>query len=255
MLTVLEYLKSVGFWPWLILLVVLVIVAGDRTGVIKLPGGGEVNPGRQTSAETSAPTLKPSAASSSLDMRLARTDSDISWSLMVADDGRAIVPSSQARFRELINPGGERPRPITIVGISGHSVRRSIMVRNAVQETPEIGELGRPWRSEINPQSDGGLDYLELTPVSVQRGSFVVSGIGERTLHAQYSDVAGRVIQSFSISARFNPRLKLWEGHAAPLCCNAGRGVQRKSADFEATALAATAKFGALKGWWYRPNT
>jgi hypothetical protein len=84
---VLEYLKSVGFWPWLILLVVLVIAAGDRIGVIKLPGGGEVNPGRQKSAETSMSALQASAAPSSLDTRLARTDSDISWSLRVAGDG------------------------------------------------------------------------------------------------------------------------------------------------------------------------
>jgi hypothetical protein len=88
------------------------------------------------------------------------------------------------------------------------------MVSNAVQETLEIGELRRTRRYEISPQSDGGLDthYLELTPVSVPRGSFVASGSGERTLDAQYSDAAARVIQSFSISARFNPRLKLWEG-------------------------------------------
>jgi hypothetical protein len=214
MLKLLEYLKSVGFWPWLILLVLLVIVAGDRIGVIKLPGGGEVNPGRHESAEASTSALQTLAAPSSFDTRLVRTDSDISWSLRVAGDGRAIVPSSQARFWGMLNPGEERPRPINIVEISGHSNRQSVMIRNAVQEALEIGEPSHTRRYEITPWTDGGLDthYLELTPVSMQRGAFVTSGIGERTLHAQYLDAAGRVVQSFSISARFNPRLKLWEG-------------------------------------------
>jgi hypothetical protein len=134
---------------------------------------------------------------SEFDLRLQQTDADIIWSNEVRRQMEAIIPRHNARL--YVGLGGEKkPNFVRIQYPEGYSDRQRIALYNAIQETFEIGVLGKPRRYEISP-IDGGLSthYAEITVSSdYPPGSRPCRGLSIRFVIPERSAAGSRTFVS-----------------------------------------------------------
>jgi len=190
-----KFLQSAGFWPWLILLVVILILFGFSITEIRFPGGGGIS---LTSALTEVQGKK-------YDLEL-RTSSDgnVRWSHYVNHEAGAIVPSSQLTIRN------KAVSFKNFLRLQEHSDRQIAAIQNAIEETAEIGKPGISRRYEITPQKDGGAPthYLILTklpyPKQEQDSKYC-------TIELRYLRADGSMIGADKINLTYVANEHYWE--------------------------------------------
>jgi hypothetical protein len=206
-----ELLRSAGFWPWLILLVVILLLFGHSITQIKFPGGGGISLSRsRTLTEVQGKKY---------DLGLRPSDGNVRWSHYVNHETGAIVPSSQLYIR------GKGVAFKHFLHFQEHSNRQIAAIQNAIEETAEIGEPGIPRRYEITPQADGGAPthYLVLTklpfPKQDQDSKYC-------TVELRYVRGDGVVVDADKINLTYLPDERYWVGpgqsHESPPPLNLG---------------------------------
>ncbi len=189
-----ELLISAGFWPWLVLLVIVVLVAGLTITEINFPGGGGL--------KFTSPSLT-KVGEDWYDLSLTRTSSNIRWSHYMNKETKAIVPSSNI----FIDKGQVNFMPFT--KLPEWSDRQIAAAQNAIEETAEIGKEGVPRRYEITPQFDGGLPttYLLLTKLKYSHRS---SQNQEATIEIRYLLPDNRLVHVDRVHLKKDIARQMW---------------------------------------------